>query len=930
MPVDIGHDPVLLKQLGRRVEKLPNVDNSGSTSLDAFADLGAIGAVPVAGSKFEHELDTDIMIPFHLQGTHEFDDGVGVFARKQLRRSPKVVEGIMRFWNVFPKMHIIGEDVISKTEYSEVMLLVYKVLRADFDIYEAAEQIGKDWAMDSKGQDSMDAVMFADAFFELVDLWTCDIEEKTYVEFLSLLYERITIRTVVFFDGSVIRVAVEDKTKSVAQLIAGGVPLAAVSAFNHVAKFVKPKIQTIGDLADADVQDVEKMRQAYIERNNLSTQRVGAELFEILELMTRVTAGDVNSLDSLQGLADADPEAIDCIRAVFIRAQGISTTQQTLRHNIVAELHKFGIQDAMLSDNNMTEKYLQLYDLFCVKTGAEIGETARLELERIRRELDKHGVEDLAPHEVETTYHEFYADVIDTTGTEVVEKAKAWMESTTEESVAPFIKTEQSTYSPIAEAKPFTAKDAKFQALVSPPVETKPGTPPPREPTPPKLAILEAPVVKPATPPKAVTSAPSPPPRHQPALAKPKPELAPEPDPVLPVAVSPDPVVVAEEFVLSMETPRAPTSSSEAPSPRQPFPEPAVVASSAPVVEGVDAGDVVDVVETPVVVDDEVPQVKEPLLVVHSETIVEVSEEPPVEEYKRTAIVREERQVDEAPTKLVKKKTSFAHDVASAAEAMARTVEPPRIANVLVTGSAAEPVAPIARYIHLLGLTDVVEETSEAAALVLLEPAAAKKIDLVVYVAGAITEAALSKITLFREHYQRPVIVVGGDEADPAATERMATECMARGALYFAPMPVDFKELRSRLQGFLDASPHKFLLKRKASMASIPKGTGIIRAAVSTLLNRAAGNHGKLQPITETSPKKRTWLKEDAPPTSVTHLPALPARPKPSESRESDKSLAALVPHKPVTLIGGAPTPRPTPSPRHTSVASPRRHSHKA
>ncbi|KDO32817.1 hypothetical protein SPRG_02510 [Saprolegnia parasitica CBS 223.65] len=886
MPIDISLDATLLKQLGRRVESLPNVDNSGDTAVEVFADLAVIGAVLPSSAKFEHELDTEIPVPFHLQGTTDFDDGIGLSKRRQLRRAPRVVQGIMRFWQVFPKLHVIGDEVVTKTEYAEVMLLVFKVLRpSDFDIYEALDQIGKDWTSDSKGKNTMDAIMFIDAFFELVDLWTCDVEEATYVQFLQLLYERITIRTVVFFDGSVLRVAVADTSKTAAQLIASGVPLAAVSAFNHIAKFVKPKIQTIGDLADADVVDVEKLRQQYIEHNNLSTQRLGAELFEILELITRVTAGAVNSLDSLQGLVDADAQAIDCIRAVFIRAQGISRTQQTLKHNIIAELHKFGVTDTMLSDSSMTEKYLQLFDLFCVKTGVEIQETARLELERIRRELDKHGLDDVPPHQVEATYHEYYADVIETSGPKTVEKAKAWIQNSTEETIAPFIQKDEPSFSPIADAKPFTADDTAFQVLVTP-LEEPP--PKPRDPTPPATPP------RPTTPPQQRAASPKPitPPRASPPRRTATPPVVDQPRPPTPESASIEP----PSFELEIETPR-PVS----PEP-EPVREPTPVLCIAPEVIVQDVCAVQELVQDPPCLDEVSAVVADAFV---EETVVEVSEAPPGEEYRRTgiAIVREERKVLRTSAQATKKKSS--------------TAEPPRVAEVLVTGSATDSVG---RYIHLLGLTDVVQAPGDAEAIALLAPNSSKKIDLVCYVAGRNMDDALAKLALFRTVYRRPVIIVGGDEADPALTQRMSDACMAQGALYFAALPVDFRELRSQLQSFLDAAPHKYLVKqRKQSVTANANATN-----ATTRLKPVKGNH-KLQPITESSssPKKRTWLAEEPVP-STTHLPALPVRAKAPELRNADKPLAALVPHKPVALIGGAPSPR---SPRRAAESSPRRNS---
>ncbi|OQR81866.1 hypothetical protein THRCLA_11335 [Thraustotheca clavata] len=918
--IDISKDPVLLKQLGRRVENLPNVDNMGNTTMEAFADLNTIGMHPATSAKFEHELEVNPAIPFHLQGSHEFDESSAMFQRKQLRKLTNVVQAIMKFWQIFPKLHIIGEEVITKIEYSEVMLLVFKALRSDFSIYEAAEQIGKDWKVDSKGKDSMDAIMFADAFFELVDLWTCDIEEKTYVSFLNLLYERITVRTIVFFDGSVIRVCLEDKTKSVAELIAHGVPLAAVSEFSHISKVVKPKIQTIGDLADANAQDVEQMRQQYIKNNNLSTQRLGAELFE---LITRVTAGGVNSLDSLQGLVDADPEAIDCIRAVFVRAQGISTTQQTLRHNIIAELRKFGIEDLLLSDVNMTEKYLKLFDLFCVKTGAEIAETARHELERIQRELAKHGLEVVHPNKVE----EYYADVINSTGKKMVEKAKSFIENSTEEKLTPYIKTEEKKYAPIVEIKPFEPKDKDFQALIAPqdpPVEVV-------EPVVPVLNVIQ----RPKTPQIAPISVPSPPkmPSHiieSPLLQRVQ-SIA---EPI--IAESPRIEIILSDEIKAPnnesdteEIPDLPLKVEVDSSNERPVTPECVVQK--PIIEapGVERAITPPIPQENIKVEEVVvPQQVEAIVVEEHIRVEPNNSQEDNSKRARVTIIHDEPKAEDIRVKLAKKKLQYSFTIKCI---KLISIEPPRVAEVLVTGFIHESVSTITRYIYLLGLTEVMQTASEAEAITLLEPNSSKKIDLVsivVYVIGNRLDEALNKLSQFHEQYRKPVILIGGDEADMNRTHKTAQECMDHGALYFAIMPVDFKEVRSRLLSFLEAAPHRFIIKRKAGPPTSMKSAGKVRAAASALLKSTNHSPSKLQPLGENTPK-RSWLKEDevsnaSPPAHLPphHLPALTHRAPTTKPKtpDSEKPLAAIVPHKPVALFGGTPS-----SPRNGNTEKSRR-----
>lgn len=88
---------------------------------------------------------------------------------------------------------------------------MYKALHRMYDAEDAQVQVNLDWTRDvwSQGSkyddDCMSEEEYANALFELVDLWTLTIDPLEYVHFLATLYHRITrSRSWLTHDGHII------------------------------------------------------------------------------------------------------------------------------------------------------------------------------------------------------------------------------------------------------------------------------------------------------------------------------------------------------------------------------------------------------------------------------------------------------------------------------------------------------------------------------------------------------------------------------------------------------------------------------------------------------------------------------------------------------------------------------------------------------
>lgn len=88
-------------------------------------------------------------------------------------------------------------DFSGKLDHTEYMLLNQKLQVAvigEFDPVEGVEMAQRDWTMDSQGRHHLNFSRFSQSWFQIVDLWTDDVDEDLYYDFLYQLVQRLLIR----------------------------------------------------------------------------------------------------------------------------------------------------------------------------------------------------------------------------------------------------------------------------------------------------------------------------------------------------------------------------------------------------------------------------------------------------------------------------------------------------------------------------------------------------------------------------------------------------------------------------------------------------------------------------------------------------------------------------------------------------------------
>ncbi|KAH9093260.1 hypothetical protein Ae201684P_008919 [Aphanomyces euteiches] len=807
---------------------MPTIDQEKGTSIAAFGDLDAIGIHnDKTHEQFDFQQQADASIPFYLQGSDEFQATEALEQRKALKSSPRIKDGILRFWNVFPKHTVMHEDVISKDEYMQLMLLLFKVLRDDFEKHNATIQIEKDWIVDSKAKDSMNMTVFTDALFELVDMWTCDIEENTYVRFIDILFARISVRAIVFFDGTVIRVALDDQSKSLHELMAEAVPLATLSAFSHIARYMSDStITTMGDLAKAKPEEIEQLRLDYIEKNQLSTEMFGSDLFQVLELLA--SAGTAKNLNSLVELTRAKPSLIDEARQAFLNARNISTTKQAPKSRVVEELAKFGIKvEALTSEQMIQDTYMTLCDLFVVKTGSEIIEMAKRDLKRIKIQLERHGMyvpEDM----VEAKYKEYFETVIKTTGAQVVQGAKQWIaDNSNEESLSEFIKKEYDEFKVLEDARAFTSDDSEFISLTAQDEDDDSSKEKGEKDKGKSLATRDISMVKSDKPP------PPEKPKNQFNVNHPTSHQAPPKD----TGNSNVPKAKKENSLPKNQPGHDNNDIHSAPINKNGSKNAAITGSLKPQVETIvvhtepllPSQDLYLTAETNSSLQQSVSmEPSEPLLVEIAGTDVN-SDATPAE------VKQNELQLDEKSTNSQtqsnigntspRKNIIIQRDIVGQKKLSPKekrmkklkgASQQPKYAKIVVGGLTQGDVPTIVRYIRLLGFGDVFQAMTREETIGLCESNATDEgADIVCFVVGENLDEALPSLKIFKELVELCVIIIGGDSKDPTKTQNIAHECVAHGAIYFATMPVNFTALRSRMQQVLENSKQPYVFQRK-------------------------------------------------------------------------------------------------------------------
>ncbi|KAF4324878.1 hypothetical protein BBO99_00005011 [Phytophthora kernoviae] len=248
----------------------------------------------VAGGKKQAEMAQRI----RHQQQEEQEQGRSRLSEQSVRRAG-ATNGIRP---ILPPLEELDEE-----DYMALMLLIFKALRDDFVLELAHKQIQCDWEVDSHHGKTLSFEQFAAAIFELVDVWTCDIEEVTYVRFLDLLSRRITRRVVVFLDGAELKLSLSDNFE--ADIVVKSIPLRTIPKFVTVARVVAATgMRTVGELAHADPKVVERERVEFLQRNNGGVVPTDSEMRKIAArdrynaLYDMLVLRDGESLKALAGV----------------------------------------------------------------------------------------------------------------------------------------------------------------------------------------------------------------------------------------------------------------------------------------------------------------------------------------------------------------------------------------------------------------------------------------------------------------------------------------------------------------------------------------------------------------------------------------------------------------------------------------------------
>ncbi|OWZ08032.1 hypothetical protein PHMEG_00019489 [Phytophthora megakarya] len=516
---EIFNDLNLVLQLNQHIECVTNATRlhstaapSGSltkqTSFNVLSNLKSVSySEPREDAQFDHQRsiflsESSSDLPFHLQGDKGFNEASAMAKRRALRFSESIKTRIEFLWEVAGGKKRAemaqrirqqpedegqvrsrrGEQSVRRTaandtkqllppleqldeeDYVSLMLLIFKVLRDDFVLELAHKQIQCDWEVDSHHGKSLSFDQFFAAVFELVDVWTCDVEEATYERFLHLLAKRITRRVAVFLDGAEIKLSLSDNFEP--EVIVKAIPLRTIPKFASIARVVAAVgIRTVGELARADPKVIEQERVDFIQRNSGNIVPDGLNdirklsqdlqsliaMFKTIALQfenlnytlennvlrrVRTAAGPhyFQPINNFHDLHNADSNVVNVLRSTFLIEKAISIQRQTEISAIRSELVKFGVElEAMLSDEAARDRYNALYDILVLRDGESIKALAAVMLEQIKLALSAHGITISDEEDPEEVYDGFYASVVTGTGDSIVQEAQRWIEETVQD-----------------------------------------------------------------------------------------------------------------------------------------------------------------------------------------------------------------------------------------------------------------------------------------------------------------------------------------------------------------------------------------------------------------------------------------------------------------------------------------------------------------
>eukprot|EP00698_Gefionella_okellyi_P001584 TRINITY_DN11512_c0_g1_i1.p1 TRINITY_DN11512_c0_g1~~TRINITY_DN11512_c0_g1_i1.p1 ORF type:complete len:503 (+),score=91.09 TRINITY_DN11512_c0_g1_i1:94-1602(+) len=127
--------------------------------------------------------------PVWKQGNLSTYDDDKLSQRHHLRHNEMIHEVIDMFWDVASEGGLIKEE-----SYQIMNRGMYRALIEDFVEEECYQSTVSDWEYDRKGKPRISLQMFHSSMFELADVWTDEISDTVYRDFLLALFYRIAHR----------------------------------------------------------------------------------------------------------------------------------------------------------------------------------------------------------------------------------------------------------------------------------------------------------------------------------------------------------------------------------------------------------------------------------------------------------------------------------------------------------------------------------------------------------------------------------------------------------------------------------------------------------------------------------------------------------------------------------------------------------------
>lgn len=217
------------------------------------------------------------VVPYRMQGDEEFDAPNMLRKRDRLRKSPRLRAAARRFWTVLGvakeraaktagveaaitqqqtrRMRFIGRQ-----DYFVLHRRITRALAPELSKREAKEAAEQDWLEDLGGARHMDFEHFAAGLFGIADMWTDDVDEDSYTQFLEQLFLSVTDVDPRSLNGS----GANDWAETLRRERASGpedAENAPASALNlHVSRTLKENVQ------DVRMIDVEQLKLEESER----------------------------------------------------------------------------------------------------------------------------------------------------------------------------------------------------------------------------------------------------------------------------------------------------------------------------------------------------------------------------------------------------------------------------------------------------------------------------------------------------------------------------------------------------------------------------------------------------------------------------------------------------------------------------------------